>query len=306
MLNLFLRIITILFIALGYFEIINPIVSTGIFVVLVLLFGIPHGSIDHLVNSNEPNLKFSEISKKFYLEYFIYFIVVVIGWIIAPVLCFALFIFLSGYHFGQSQLYDLSKIISPLKIRLFSLAWGVLIISLIFQFHYEEVFTIINSFLQMEKVDPAIFNAILMNMIILSTGSLLFAMFINYLDGSIKLSRLISEIIDTALLIVVFKYTPLLLAFGIYFGLWHSLKAMNAEFKVLSNKDPDFSLLSFIKSMIPLSTISIAGLIVLILVGLYFNSSISPIMLFVVGISALTLPHAISMDKMYSKLSLKR
>ena len=68
--------------------------------ILVIIFGIPHGAIDNILCLTESNLS----EKMFYLLYLLSMLFYCFLWFISPLFSFFFFLFLSAYHFGESQL----------------------------------------------------------------------------------------------------------------------------------------------------------------------------------------------------------
>ena len=68
--------------------------------IMVALFGIPHGAIDNIILLSENNVS----PFKFYFWYIMAIILYVICWIYLPVFSFVVFLLLSCFHFGESQL----------------------------------------------------------------------------------------------------------------------------------------------------------------------------------------------------------
>ena len=107
---------------------------------LIILFGIPHGAIDNVLSLSESNLT----KKKFYFLYILSMIIYAILWIIMPIFSFVFFLFLSSYHFGESQLshYNIKNIFS----KVIYLLWGIALMSTLFFYNSNELMTLFNNF----------------------------------------------------------------------------------------------------------------------------------------------------------------
>ena len=89
--------------------------SLMIALILILLIGIPHGANDHLLFFNLINKRIDEKNRKSTLFFALYIglILLYIGcWYLFPAFSLGLFILISIYHFGQSNLY-----ISPIESK---------------------------------------------------------------------------------------------------------------------------------------------------------------------------------------------
>ena len=69
----------------------------------MLTIGIPHGSVDHIVAFVNPKARRFKSKFIFYLVYLSLIIANTILWIISPFIGLALFLVISCYHFGETQ-----------------------------------------------------------------------------------------------------------------------------------------------------------------------------------------------------------
>ena len=106
-------------------------------IALVSLFGIPHGSIDHVLYVSK--MKSSKLF--FYSFYFGLIFLYVLLWLYFPVISFIFFLLLSAYHFGESQFHFVSFNISFLK-NIFYFVYGIFVISTLIYFNIPELKTL--------------------------------------------------------------------------------------------------------------------------------------------------------------------
>lgn len=290
----------------------------GLFILLMIITGIPHGAVDHVVyqyvekpagdegdsvetQTMDSTLASSRKIKKAHLgRFFLVYMGIIAAysvlWLLLPKLCLAIFLLMSFYHFGQSQLYYLAMSEKNiLKITLY-LCWGALIIGGIVFFNYDasaEVLAGIVSLPELVTRDSAQDLLILLG--VFTITGLIFAFFRKNLDDS----QLVFELFSMALLLSLFYLAPLLIAFAIYFGLWHSLKAMQAELRHFKREQR--SLAWFYRQAWPFSLLSFVGIGILILAASQLEAYISPYMLFFIAISVLTMPHMYYMQKLYQR-----
>jgi Brp/Blh family beta-carotene 15,15'-monooxygenase len=286
----------------------------GLFILLMIVTGIPHGAVDHVVyqyveNDEVPGRaavkdrapgSSSKVKKahlgRFFLVYMSIIAAYSVLWVLLPKVCLAIFLLMSFYHFGQSQLYYLAMSEKNiLKVTLY-LCWGALIIGGIVFFNYDasaEVLEGIVSLPELIRRDSAQDLLILLG--VFTITGLIFAFFRKNLADH----QLIFELFSMALLLSLFYLAPLLIAFAIYFGLWHSLKAIQAELRHFSSEQR--SLGWFYRQAWPFSLLSFVGIGILILVASQLEAYISPYMLFFIAISVLTMPHMYYMQKLYQR-----
>lgn len=285
----------------------------GLFVLLMVLTGIPHGAVDHVVYQYVKNddgsdkaghtdkiLEGSKIKKahlgRFFLVYMGIIAAYSVLWLLLPKLCLAIFLLMSFYHFGQSQLYylELSEK-NILKVTLY-LCWGALIIGGIVFFNYEASAEVLAGIVELPALlsrDSAL-NMLILLGVFTFTG-LIFA----YFRKSLNANQLLFEIFSLGLLLGLFYLAPLLIAFAIYFGLWHSLKAIQAELRHFGEEQQ--SLGWFYRQAWPFSLLSFIGIGILILAAGQLEAYVSPYMLFFIAISVLTMPHMYYMQKLYQR-----
>jgi len=289
----------------------------GLFVLLMVLTGIPHGAVDHVVyqyvkhssddgrassvpaTSNVPQSigKMNKVQLgRFFLVYMGIIVAYSLLWVMLPKLCLAIFLLMSFYHFGQSQLYYLKMSEKHvLKVVLY-LCWGALIIGGIVFFNYDASAEVLQGIVALPELlsrDSALNLLILLGVFTL-TG-LIFA----YFRKSLHAEQFIFEVFSLFLLLGLFYLAPLLIAFAIYFGLWHSLKAIQAELRHFRKEQQ--SLVWFYRQAWPFSLLSFVGIGILILAAGQLEAYISPYMLFFIAISVLTMPHMYYMQKLYQR-----
>lgn len=114
------------------------------------------------------------------------------------------------------------------------------------------------------------------------------------------------ECLNLLVLSILFYTTPLIISFGVYFGLWHSLSSTFDQLHFLKKKNLKFNLINFsIDSIV----FSIIPLIIFVLFA--FNSdkfSTDNFSLkvadFFIFIATITLPHTLVRDKLYKKTAI--
>jgi beta-carotene 15,15'-dioxygenase len=95
----------------------------------------------------------------------------------------------------------------------------------------------------------------------------------------------------------ILYFSPLLIGFVVYFGFWHALPSMIAEYKFLSGFSAYDSVKKFSIQLLPFSIISFIGIGVILFFGLKFLENNELILLFFVLISLISFPHILFMDR---------
>jgi Brp/Blh family beta-carotene 15,15'-monooxygenase len=276
-----------------------------ILIISLVITGIPHGAIDHVIflKNQDNNQRKNSLFSSFFVPYLLMIGLTFFLWFIVPEIMFWFFLTVAAYHFGQSQLYylnlsDSSKYKTPLY-----LLWGIYILSSLWLFHWEAQSIIIQSVFNWNlEVGGFLYQVIFMATITSGLGIFLM-IFTLFLKGILPLKMIAQEIIVLMLLTALFYYTPPYIAFAIYFGIWHSARVILTEYHFLKiGSSAPISFNSFFKSFLPFSLLSFVGLGILFWVSQLLKANISPFMLFLIFISALTMPHAFFMEKMYKLL----
>ena len=107
------------------------------------------------------------------------------------------------------------------------------------------------------------------------------------------------EIWKFMLLMLLFFTTPLMVGFGIYFVLWHSLSSMGHQIEVIRTSHPNFGIASYLKQALPLSIMAFGGLgFLYFFFGHLFNEGQNLGVLFLF-VSIITVPHTALMEWLY-------
>ncbi|MEM9775150.1 MAG: Brp/Blh family beta-carotene 15,15'-dioxygenase [Chloroflexota bacterium] len=285
------------------------------FVVSMLFLGLPHGAIDHLVPYRLKNRSFTLRSLVIFLLGYILiagFYGVLWWWATAASAVF--FILLTWFHWGQGELYIVEKFISPGNRRfwrsllLIIVRGGLPMLVPLFAFptvYLDFVNEMISIFGPSQQITVSLgalepFITSVQWIYILVTALYLL---IEVIDAS-QNDLMRGWYIDTAeigLLWLFFSFVNPILAVGVYFCVWHSIRHIarlllidTASAKYLEEGHFWMASFRFFRDSAPLTIVSL-----LFLGGLYFAigtvqaSTQELIALYLVLISMLTLPHTL-------------
>jgi beta-carotene 15,15'-dioxygenase len=287
-----------------YFIPVNGNIQVFLFLVTILLTGIPHGALDHLVeekNSIKRMKKFSMI--KFLMQYFFRMAVFALLWYYVPMASLALFLILSAYHFGETDLAKLPFKAAALKIL--PLSYGLMILSFLLLTHLSEVIPIINEIPQLRDSSFLLyaFEYRLVIIILISAITLALGLMFYWKDDHKDDQAYFSFTVQLICILWIMVSLPLILAFSFYFGCWHSLHALNNIRHHLSdhpNRPLDWG--AMMRKSLPFSLAACVMIVALVIwAGNTYESSIT-MMGFFIGIAILTAPHLEIMSKMYRHL----
>ena len=263
--------------------------------ILILLLGIPHGAIDHVLFFKKR--KMSQL--KFYSIYLGLSLLFVILWHILPVTSLILFLLISAFHFGESQFAD---IFFKKSLRfIFYFFWGLCLLSTLMYYNVNELYDITSYFDDTIVLDK-IYNKEKIGVFFYITNAvtILSIMALTYFK-KINNDRLFSELFLLFLIHATFYLFPFIIGFTLYFVALHSIKVMNDEFKFLKDENNNFNIMSFLKLLAPYSILSIIGTSFLLILSYYNLIPYSIPFLAIIIISVITLPHAIVMNIFYNE-----
>lgn len=262
---------------------------------LILSFGIFHGANDlELIQKNNTiNNKGNSKNKiRFLISYIISVLFFSVCFYFFPLIGFIIFMVISAYHFGEQHLnfkvYD-SLNINILAFRFF---YGSLILSILLFFHKEEVSKIILNITSFEA------KSILFNYILILT--IAFTILFYFLSKN-YMSKDFFIFFEVFLLIVfslIFKFSPLIWGFSLYFILWHSIPSIKSQSEFIYGEFSYLTFIKYLKSGFLIWLLSIVSFI------LYFylmkNNSMLETILFSF-IAAITFPHVFTIFNIFQK-----
>jgi lycopene beta-cyclase len=250
-----------------------------IFTVGLFLVGIPHGAVDHLLETG--NLK-SSIKPGFVINYLGLAFLNLFLWIFFPIGALIFFIGYSAWHFGQTDLKEWQlKNINFLKFT----AWGVLILSIILSGHIVETNSILAN---MNTMEIPINNLVGKQIsVLLSLVGITWAI----------LEKRWMMFISSVMLLVSIEL-PLITSFGLYFIGQHSMNGWSHLKKGLSVNNTSL----YLKALpFTIGAVILFAAFIFLLRNNYlsnFNENI--ITIFFVFISCISFPHVIAMNRFYN------
>lgn len=271
-------------------------VQLGICLVLITVVGIPHGAIDHILF-----LKINTVRPvTFYGVYLLLMAGYLACWFAFPTASMVVFLVLSAYHFGESQL-NAKLSLAPMLEKAQYFFWGTSILSgLIFYNHGELtlLFSQSSDLLQLLAAFPLSVHQVVL---IVSTALTLLLFVRSYLAADQPREVVLKEIYSLAIIHVAFYILPLLPAFTLYFVVLHSAGVLLEEFSFLRSKVGHLTIVGFIRQLLPYTLLSVVGGALLVGLISYDLLQISYAFLAIILISILTLPHSVVMNSFYSR-----
>jgi Brp/Blh family beta-carotene 15,15'-monooxygenase len=307
--------------ALGLLTLISPLISEMSysmqaipFVASLILLGLPHGAMDHLVPSKLSNMSEKKGIIAVSLLYLVIGGIYTVSWLFLPLLSAGFFILLTWIHWGQGDLYAMRKFHSGEEYRekfpafISATIRGGIPMFVPLAFHPDLYISFMKSMEALFASNTASYSILYSWQIkaaIISAIAILSASMSIYMY--VKNDRLpiygLSEII---VLVAFFVALPPIFAVGIYFCLWHSLRHLTRlsllpgdSRQAITAKNLGRYIWDMTKNTLPLTLISI---LMLAIAALFMDtaSQSSLLALYLVFISVLTLPHTVVVSWMDS------
>lgn len=305
--QLIVQLITLIIIMVSFIKH-ELFVSSSLLVALVLIvfIGIPHGANDHLLFFNLVNKSVDKKTKKstlFFASYIGLILLYVCFWYLFPTFSLGLFILMSIYHFGQSNLY-----VSPIEskfVKLISifLSGSFVLLTPIFA-HIETALPVIQTLAK--NADYLVISKELGNKLAISAGILMLILWvILVISKHINFKNGLFEILNVFLLFGLFYYSPLWIGFAIYFTLWHAIPSIEDQINFFKTTRVNYNLGKYVREIFPFSLIALLGLFLAFQFSGNYISVDQGIALLFVFIAVITLPHMIMMDFLYLRIERK-
>jgi Brp/Blh family beta-carotene 15,15'-monooxygenase len=247
----------------------------------IFIFGVPHGGFDAAIARRNGWSMAGPLSwVLFHLAYIAIAAIVALVWWWFPLASLGLFLLISGYHFGASDLADGDSHWLPW------LAHGGLVSIAIPNFHIAEVLPIFSLLTGPQEAEQLIH---LLSVLFFAW----IACCIGYFIFAFSHRDFLKPLLSLLILIVIAGLLPPLVSFALYFCCWHSRGHIVRLWRSLK-KNQRFDVL---REAIIYTIVSWASAVLFLF---YLNGSISDIMLQLtfIGLAALTWPHMVLVDYM--------
>ena len=277
-------------VSLPFIKAYNLSISPLICLLLILIIGVSHGSLDHI--KGRKLLKIFQIKNiiTFYTSYFLLAVTIIILWVLLPTVVLIAFLIVASFHFGKEDTQFLIDNNSYLNQFLFFLKGSLVILAPLY-FNFNETVSIFKlllieneSFYQSLSIIEN--NNFLIIGIVLSALSSIILFFKKF-----ELRKFTIFFDYFSIIIINMHFSPLI-AFTIYFCFLHSIRHSISLITELDQESLRNGLLVFIKKATPLTILTS----IFCLIGLYFlnnnyNLDSAILKLIFIGLASLTFPH---------------
>jgi Brp/Blh family beta-carotene 15,15'-monooxygenase len=257
---------------------------------IIFLFGILHGSNDLQLITKINKAETVVIGKKILLYYLVFVLSGVVLFYCLPKLALLLFILISAYHFGEQHWNILNTYKSSKTVIAFQTIYGLFILSMLFNFHQEQVRKI------MEQIINEPISSINFFLWMIVIGCLLFMSSLALLKKNTAFkNEIVVNIVYLILFGIIFRNANLIWAFAIYFIVWHSLPSIKEQICFLYG---DYSIKNFVRYFKSAFIYWIFSLLGISLLYFFFRDQEIFKALFFSFLAAITFPHTLVIMKM--------
>ena len=291
----------------------SPVLQYAPLVGSALVLGLPHGAVDHLAvartRGRRPDLRAVARVVALYVAVGGAYAV---GWFLAPAAAFALFILVTWFHWGQGDLYalvalaDADHLRSPVQRLSTVVVRGglpMLVPLLAFPEWYRRVaVTLVGRFAPgtTAALSPAFRPDVRLGLGLAYGALVVLTLGLGYVRATDRGPWRL-DTVETAGLVAYFAVVPPVLAIGVYFCLWHSLRHIarlllvdDAATAALRANESTAAFARFARDALPLTLVSLA-----LLGGLALAVPNPPetvpewVGLYLVFIAVVTFPHVV-------------
>lgn len=279
---------------IGYQYVVGAIPLPAQFLVcltLLLASGIPHGALDHLVEQQRSVRARQSFSMPFFIvKYLLLIAAYGVLWLVSPVASLVLFLLISAWHFGET---DLDTVPATLSWTLARFVTGGWVLTFILLIHSAEATPIIARIVWGNRLTMQVWTFLTTHTLPVLAGQagLLLALVLLAAwqrPASISVSRL-----GRLAVVLLLTYPlPLLPAFILYFCGWHALSSFGTIQTYL--KLPAYSLKSAWTlwwQAMPLTIAAFVFLATCTVVWQTYVPTLDPIPVLFILLSTITLPH---------------
>ena len=268
------------------------------FVSLILLTGIPHGALDHLIQeATDKKLSRVYSARLFLLKYLVIMLLYALVWYWFSGLSLLIFLVISAWHFGET---DLEKAPQNTLIWSFTrLIYGFYVLAFILLTHLEEVRPIVDKMIKNQESLEVFWHFFTLNVKqILYLLGLSFTTIFIIAQSEFLINFDKIRIFRLCLILLMSAYLPLLPAFALYFGGWHALCAFDNIHEYLRKDHPSLSFKLVYLKTLPYTILAIVFLFTFLWYFRVHTKHFDPFPILFIFISLITLPHLIIAHQM--------
>jgi Brp/Blh family beta-carotene 15,15'-monooxygenase len=296
----------VLLIVQNFVASISPELQLFIFLVGIVVLGIPHGAADMLVANQTASIKKVGFSKILFLVKYLFRlgIFAAMFWFF-PVVANFLFILFAAYHFGETDLNNFKT--ESFAGKLFVVSYGLMILGVILLSHFDDIIPMFYLF-ESGKANETLINFISQYRYTILSGLTVFffaSTFIYFASNERASFHNDHFLLQLAVLLFILFYLPMVIGFTFYFIMWHSMLSLKNIVQYL-HINSNLSNTVIIKQLFLYSSLAIVGILIFGYSGMMFVSSDGVMVYVFIGLAVLTAPHMQIMYDMYNSIRMQK
>jgi Brp/Blh family beta-carotene 15,15'-monooxygenase len=258
---------------------------------LLLVVGIPHGALDHLIEQERSSQQAKPFSlARFLAKYIVMIVLYGLAWLFFPVLSLLVFLLISAWHFGET---DLEHVPDDIYWSLTRLIAGGFVLGFILLAHATEVTPILARIVQDDQQTMTLWAEAVSSSGALLRGWATLSIILTILSLGHR-STLINSwrLVRLATVLLLTYSLPLLPAFMLYFGGWHSLSSFGLIQSYLQRSaNPAQSVWKLWRQSIPFTALAFGFLLAGAGIWTSYMPHFDPLPYLFILLSTITLPH---------------
>ena len=187
-----------------------------------IIIGIPHGATDNHVYRHV--LPRGGVFS-FYAGYLLIAGIYGLLWALAPTASLLIFLLLSIYHFGQSDLFYVQMPENAAVKKLAYLPWGAFVLASPILFRYDQAAPVIEAIVGYDPIPVSAAQAAAPWVSLSLLGLNVVILGILFLRRRLGRADLLRELAGFAVLFTLYATAPLYVSFIVYWAFWHSLNS---------------------------------------------------------------------------------
>lgn len=277
-----------------------------IFLIGIILLGVPHGAADLLVANQTAHHAKRNFSRFAFLFTYIgrLGLFAALLWLF-PVLGNLLFIAFASYHFGETDLHRFKT--NRFAGKLFVFSYGLLILGVILLQHFEELVPMFYLF-ESGRANEGIIQFIdSKRYLILSICAVFFFASSFFYFSTTQTDQPDSAyfLVQLAILLLLLYHLPMMVGFTFYFVVWHSVLSLVNIVVYLRQKNV-YPPGMIVRQIVLYSVLALGGISLVGFGGFMFVNSNTVVVYVFLGLAVLTAPHMQIMHDMYHRLRVNK
>lgn len=264
-----------------------------------ILIGIPHGATDNYLFERTARRRGGRAMVLFYGGYVAIALVYGLFWLVAPTVSLVVFLLISVYHFGQSNLFYTALPEDAGRKKLIYLTWGAFNLASPLLFRYDQAAPVIRYLIGYDPIPVATAQAIApwASLGLLATNVAILTVLRR--RGLLGRRDYLKELSGFGALFLLYATAPLYVSFIVYWAFWHSVNSAIEIATTWTGRSAREQIRQFYRSALPLTVVTFAGMgAIFALAGVLGNRD-ALVGVFFVIIAAITLPHTLVMERLY-------